>query len=76
MPLSIMSIMLRSQTTSRITGRKRPRIARRGAKKQKAIPVWEELLRIGRTIPETDLHKLPTDASVNHDHYLYGGHSA
>ncbi|MDN5942077.1 MAG: hypothetical protein L0H94_09370 [Nitrospira sp.] len=40
-----------------------------------SAPVWEELLRITQTIPESDLHKLPTDMSVNHDHYLYGSHT-
>lgn len=54
------------------------RRARRGtqvSRGQKSRPVWEELLRIARTIPEADLHKLPTDMSVNHDHYLYGSHT-
>jgi len=35
-------------------------------------PIWEELLRIARSIPEPDLHKLPTDLAAQHDHYLYG----
>lgn len=68
--------MLRSRSTFRAASRKRPRKVQRRAKTGKRTPVWEELLRIGRTIPEADLHKLPTDASVNHDHYLYGGHNA
>ncbi|MDH4305425.1 MAG: hypothetical protein OEV53_15315 [Nitrospira sp.] len=39
---------------------------------QKPRPLWEDILRIARTIPEPDLHKLPTDLAAHHDHYLYG----
>jgi hypothetical protein len=35
-------------------------------------PIWEEILKIAHAIPPGDLHKLPTDLAVNHDHYLYG----
>ena len=55
--------------------RKRAHRGTQVSRGQKSRPVWEELLRIARTIPESDLHKLPTDISVNHDHYLYGRHT-
>lgn len=45
---------------------------RRVLKTKKSRPVWEEVLRIARSIPEPDLHKLPTNLSAHHDHYLYG----
>jgi len=35
-------------------------------------PIWEEILKIAQSIPQGDLHKLPTDLAANHDHYLYG----
>jgi len=41
-------------------------------KAKKPLPIWEELLRIAQSIPEPDLHKLPTDLAAHHDHYLYG----
>lgn len=56
----------------------RTKATKRGQKGSSAIkarkprPVWEEILRIARTIPEPDLHKLPTDLAAHHDHYLYG----
>lgn len=51
---------------------KRGRHGRPALKPKKSRPVWEELLRIARSIPEPDLHKLPTDLAAHHDHYLYG----
>ena len=45
---------------------------RRAPKTKKSRPVGEELLRIARSIPEPDLHKLPTVLAAHHDHYLYG----
>ncbi len=40
-------------------------------KPQKRTPwqIWQEHL---KDIPEEELDKIPTDASVNLDHYLYG----
>ena len=35
-------------------------------------PVWEEVLEIGASIPLEEWEKVPTDLSVNLDHYLYG----
>ena len=34
--------------------------------------IWEEILKIAHSIPESALHKLPTDFAEKHDHYLYG----
>jgi hypothetical protein len=55
---------------------KRTRRGTRVSRARKSGPVWQELLRIARAIPGSDLHKLPTDLSVNHDHYLYGSNEA
>ncbi len=44
----------------------------RARKARTHTPIWEEILKIARGIPEGDLHKLPTDLAANHDHYLYG----
>ncbi len=40
-------------------------------KPQKRTPwqIWQEQL---KDIPEEELDKIPTDASINLDHYLYG----
>lgn len=35
------------------------------------IPVWTEILNIAKSLPEADLHKLPTDLAANHDHYFF-----
>jgi len=35
-------------------------------------PIWEEIAEIADRIPEEELDKIPHDASVNLDHYLYG----
>lgn len=35
-------------------------------------PVWKTILEIAERIPEDELRNLPSDASVNLDHYLYG----
>jgi hypothetical protein len=35
--------------------------------------VWDAFEKITKTIPESELAKLPTDGSLNHDKYLYGG---
>ncbi|NWF71901.1 MAG: hypothetical protein HXY51_02485 [Nitrospirae bacterium] len=61
---------IRSDARARFSKRGRP--GRPALKAKKSRPVWEELLRIARSIPEPDLHKLPTDLAAHHDHYLYG----
>jgi hypothetical protein len=35
-------------------------------------PVWEEILEIGASIPHEVWETVPTDLSINLDHYLYG----
>jgi hypothetical protein len=36
------------------------------------IPIWERLASIGAAVPEDAWDNVPTDLSVNVDHYLYG----
>ena len=52
------------------TRAKRAPAKRRASKR--APTIWEEIIEIGKSIPEEDLAKIPTDASRNLDHYLYG----
>jgi hypothetical protein len=47
------------------------RIAR-GTEKEGARPIWEVIAEISEEIPIEEWEKLPSDGSVNHDHYLYG----
>lgn len=35
-------------------------------------PIWEIAAEISATVPMEEWEKLPSDGSVNHDHYLYG----
>jgi hypothetical protein len=35
-------------------------------------PIWEVIAEISSEIPMEEWEKLPSDGSVNHDHYLYG----
>jgi hypothetical protein len=35
-------------------------------------PIWERIAEAAKAIPEEEWKRLPTDASVNIDHYLYG----
>ena len=35
-------------------------------------PIWEILTEMSDVIPLEEWEKLPSDGSVNHDHYLYG----
>ena len=35
-------------------------------------PIWEVITEISAEVPEEEWAKLPSDGSVNHDHYLYG----
>lgn len=35
-------------------------------------PIWEVIAEISSEIPDEEWEKLPSDGSVNHDHYLYG----
>lgn len=51
---------------------KADRLRRHRSKAKGSRPVWEDVLRIARSIPKPDLHKLPTDLAAHHDRYLYG----
>lgn len=35
-------------------------------------PVWQMVMEIGAGIPAEEWAKIPTDLSINTDHYLYG----
>ena len=37
-----------------------------------ARPYWKEVLEIGASVPMEEWEKVPTDLSINLDHYLYG----
>ena len=38
----------------------------------KRKPIWEIAMELANSIPEEDVRQMPTDGSINHDHYLYG----
>lgn len=38
----------------------------------KAPPIWEVIAGIGNSVPREDWDKVPTDLSLNLEHYLYG----
>ncbi len=42
------------------------------ADKKETRPIWEVITEISNQIPEEEWAKLPSDGSLNHDHYLYG----
>ena len=35
-------------------------------------PIWEVVVEIGAQIPDEEWAKVPNDASINYNHYLYG----
>jgi len=39
-----------------------------------ARPLWEIAQELASQIPPEEWEKVPTDASINLDHYLYGDH--
>ena len=63
---------MKTRSSARTNSTKRGSPRGRVPKTKKSTPVWEEVLRIAQSIPEPDLHKLPTDLAAHHDHYLYG----
>lgn len=69
---AIIPPIMSTRSTVRTRAPKRGRKGSSTIKARKPGPVWEEILRIARAIPEPDLHKLPTDLAAHHDHYLYG----
>lgn len=42
------------------------------SRKKDTRPIWEIIKEISSEIPDEEWEKLPSDGSVNHDHYLYG----
>lgn len=40
--------------------------------KKDARPIWEVAKEISESVPLEEWEKLPSDGSINHDHYLYG----
>jgi hypothetical protein len=38
---------------------------------ENAPPIWETVEALGKEIPDEEWAKLPNDASINLDHYLY-----
>jgi hypothetical protein len=36
------------------------------------MPIWERIREISAEVPDEEWAKLPTDGSINVDHYLYG----
>jgi hypothetical protein len=48
------------------------RLAILRAKARREKPIWERIAEAAQSIPEEELKRLPPDASVNIDHYLYG----
>ena len=37
-----------------------------------AMPIWEKIAALGKSIPEEEWGDVPTDGSKNYKHYLYG----
>ncbi len=62
---------LSAEDKEAVLGYVESRIAR-GAEKEGARPIWEVITEISEEIPIEEWEKLPSDGSVNHDHYLYG----
>src|ERR1051325_4677256 len=46
--------------------RKKPRLLKNKR------PIWEKIAELGRQIPPEEWAKVPRDASINLEHYLYG----
>ena len=46
--------------------------AKRVTPRKRGVSTWDDLLKIGRTIPDADLAKLPLDLVKNFDHYAHG----
>lgn len=42
------------------------------AEKKNSRPIWEIAKEISESVPLEEWEKLPSDGSINHDHYLYG----
>lgn len=42
------------------------------AKDESRLTIWQKIRAHGAEIPKEELERMPTDASENLDHYLYG----
>lgn len=42
------------------------------SQERNARPIWELIAEMSAEIPDEIWAELPTDGSINHDHYLYG----
>ncbi len=42
------------------------------AQKKDSRPIWEVAKEISESVQLEEWEKLPSDGSINHDHYLYG----
>lgn len=51
------------------TGTAKPMTQEQKASKR---PLWETVVQLGARIPDKEWAKVPDDASINLDHYLYG----
>lgn len=49
-----------------------PRTRRRRKPAEDKRPIWEKIAELGREIPPEEWAKIPRDASINLEHYLYG----
>ncbi len=52
--------------------RTRSRIPRLPKYDATAKPVWEVLVELGASVPESEWEKVPTDLSINFHHYHHG----
>jgi hypothetical protein len=48
---------------------RRPRLPKGNPK---ARPVWEAIVELGASVPESEWEKVPTDLSINFHHYHHG----
>lgn len=62
---------LSAEDKETVLGYVESRIAR-GVERASTRPIWEIIAEISDEIPNEEWEKLPSDGSVNHDHYLYG----
>lgn len=46
--------------------------SKRSTPSSRRLSTWDDLLKIGRSIPDEDLAKLPPDLVKNFDHYAHG----
>lgn len=52
--------------------RTRSRVPRLRKYHPTAKPIWEVLVELGASVPESEWEKVPTDLSINFHHYHHG----